>query len=79
MAQFCPRCQPGLYSSPPAATARHGVGSRRAVTTECAIPTGKKFARRVGRELHVPTLVSHAGDDEAGAGPSSAMPTPMNP
>jgi hypothetical protein len=40
---------------------------------ECAIPTGKKFAppvaRDVGGELKVPAVVRHTGDDEAEAGP----------
>jgi hypothetical protein len=40
---------------------------------EWAIPTGKKVrapvAGRVGRQLHVPSLVRHARDDQAEAGP----------
>jgi hypothetical protein len=42
-------------------------------TMECAIRDREEVralvARRVGRELDVPALVSHAGDDEADAGP----------
>ena len=41
---------------------------------ECAIRDREgvraPVSRSVGRELHVPTLVSHAGDDEAEAGPA---------
>jgi hypothetical protein len=40
---------------------------------ECAIRDREEVrapvSRSVGRELHVPTLVRHAGDDEAEAGP----------
>jgi hypothetical protein len=40
---------------------------------ECAMPTGKKFARQsrrgVGGELKVPSLVRHADDDQAETGP----------
>ena len=53
-------------------TVRHGVGSHaEKPTTEWGDADREEVrapvARRVGRELHVPALVRHAGDDEAEA------------
>jgi len=47
---------------------------RSSPAMECAIRDREgvraPVSRSVGRELHVPTLVRHAGDDEAEAGPA---------
>jgi hypothetical protein len=55
-------------------TARHGVGSHaEPPTMEWGDPDREEVrapvASRVGRELHIPALVSHAGDDEPDVGP----------
>jgi hypothetical protein len=59
--------------------ARHGVGSHAEAADDGVRGADREevrapVARRVGRELHVPALVRHAGDDEPNPGPRVEPP-----